>query len=411
MEINTMYALSRNSHGFLLLIAVIGLAASPEESQAQPVPTSRTTEIRQTAPSLTARVAIPLADHTILGNGIQDAFWSPDFNAIAVSGQNNSIHNLISGSTPVALPAPPVAWSTEGDRLLLRTNTDSMLIWKASTRSTILSLVKSGPFATWDTPDNKVAAGSTLGGINSGGITRVWSAITGQELFKLGSTNSQNFNDANQQVGVNMATNPEWNNTGTRLLLIRTSGTTGAVTSNTGSSAEIYDAKSWTRLVNLLLTNPDQVKIAHFSPDDSKVVLAGSNVEIRNAATGALIKKIDINNTINSAEWKPDGTQIVTATHDARYQVWNASTGSLVRTLEQASVSTSSNHKAEFSPNGQRILTVIGNKVKVWKASDGTLLQTFDHGSAVRLARWRPSNDGILTIESTGSRAHTWKVN
>jgi WD40 repeat protein len=408
-----MYALSRISHGFLLMTAVISLAASPEESQAQPTPsvTNRTVEIRRPAANLTARIVIPLADHTILGNGIQDAFWSPDFNAIALSGQNNSIYSLVSGSTPVALPAPPAAWSTEGDRLVLRTNTDSMLVWKVATRTTILSLVRSGAVATWDTPDNKVAAGPSTGIATSGGITRVWSAITGQELFKLGSTNSQNFNDANQQVGVNMATNPEWNSTGTRLLLIRTTGTAGAVTSNTGSSAEIYDATNWTRLANLVLANSDQVKIAHFSRDDSKVVLAGSNVEIRNAATGALIKRIEINNAINSAEWKPDGTQILTATHDAKYQLWDATTGALVRTLEQAAVSTSSNYKAAFSPNGQKILTVIGSKVKVWKASDGTLLQTFDHGSAVRLARWRPSSDGILTIESTGSRGHTWRVN
>jgi WD40 repeat protein len=255
--------------------------------------------------------------------------------------------------------------------------------------------------AIWSRNDARVAT-------VDGTITRVWDAASGAQLFKLGFRSSQNANDPNQQINTDAVGSPEWSNDGTKLLVVRMAGTN----SNVSGMAQIHDAANGNRLVQIFPTNaPDPLaNIAHWSPDNTKILLAGTNLEIHNATSGALIRKIDLNNDINSAEWSPNGAQIVTATQAAKFQVWDAATGALIRTLEQPAVSTSQDYKAAFSPNGGKIMTVIGSKVKIWDAASGTLLQTFDHGSPVRIARWRPSSDGVLTIEITGGKARAWRV-
>lgn len=397
----------------IIAATLIGLTASAVETKGQRIPGQ---DIRIQQPKVdprlrNIRIPLALAQHTVIASGIADAFWSPSFNEIALSGAGGgSVYGIVTGNT-VSLPGTPLGFDNDGSRMLLRTGTDSTLVWGLSTRSVIRSVFRSGSIGSFSNDGGRIVVGPGGSFPAGNGITRVWSVATGQELFKLGSNFSGSFNDPNQVLGVNVTRNPEFSPDGARLLVLHSQGNATANSVDAPTRAEIYNTSTWARLVGISMSPDDDIRFGRFSRDNTRILVAGSRVQIHDASNGAMISRMLVGSPINSVEFNSNGSQILTATHDAKYQVWNASTGALIRTIEQVSgVSTSSLYTASFSPNGSRIMTVVGNRVRIWSAADGTLLQTFDHNSMVRVARWRPSGDGILTIEIQGGRVHTWRV-
>jgi WD40 repeat protein len=100
---------------------------------------------------------------------------------------------------------------------------------------------------------------------------------------------------------------------------------------------------------------------------------------------------------VYSAEFSPDGQRIVTASRDNTAKVWDASTGKLLYSLEGH---TDCILSAVFSPDGQRIVTASKDKTaKVWDASSGKLLFDMDeHQDWVESASFRPDGKRILTV-------------
>ncbi len=404
---------TRTSRIALALATLMGLTGTVAQSTAQRIP-ARDIRIQQPTidPRLkNIRIPVALATHTVIATGVADAFWSPAFNEVALAtASGGSVYGVVSG-TAVSIPGIPLAFDNDGDRMLLRTTTDSTVILNLPTRAAVRSIFRSGTFGSFSNDGGKVVAGPSGSFADRNGITRVWSVTTGQELFKLGSNFTQSFNDPNQVQGVNVTRFPEFSPDGSRLLLLHSQGNATANSVDAPTRAEVYNTVTWARVANVSMAPNDDIRIAHYSRDNSKILVAGSRVQVHNPSNGAMISTMNVGSPINSADFDGSGSQVVTATYDAKFQVWNTSNGSLVRTIEQVNgASTSNLYAAAFSPNGSRIMTVVGNKVKIWNAADGALLQTFDHNSPVRIARWRPSGDGVLTIEITGGRVHTWKV-
>ena len=73
---------------------------------------------------------------------------------------------------------------------------------------------------------------------------------------------------------------------------------------------------------------------------------------------------------VNSAQFSPDGKNIVSASWDNTVRVWSAATGECVQTLEEHSGGVFS---AQYSPDGQKIVSASRDKtVRVW--GDPTLI-------------------------------------
>ena len=69
---------------------------------------------------------------------------------------------------------------------------------------------------------------------------------------------------------------------------------------------------------------------------------------------------------MNSAQFSPDGQQIVSGSHDGTVRIWDAVTGESVQTLEGH---TSYVNSAQFSPDGRQIVSGSGDStVRVWDA-------------------------------------------
>jgi len=85
------------------------------------------------------------------------------------------------------------------------------------------------------------------------------------------------------------------------------------------------------------------------------------------AATGASVAELKGHTSnVNSAEFSPDGTRIVTASWDQTSRVWDAATGASVAELKGH---TGDVNSAAFSPDGTRIVTAsLDNTARVWDA-------------------------------------------
>ena len=85
---------------------------------------------------------------------------------------------------------------------------------------------------------------------------------------------------------------------------------------------------------------------------------------------------------VYSAQFSPDGQRIVTASLDNTARVWEAQTGKLLATLQGHTEEVTS---AQFSPDGERIVTAsLDNTARIWEAQSGKLLATL-HGHTERV--------------------------
>ncbi|AUX40495.1 uncharacterized protein SOCE26_018960 [Sorangium cellulosum] len=121
-----------------------------------------------------------------------------------------------------------------------------------------------------------------------------------------------------------------------------------------------------------VLTHPDALHSAAFSPDGRRIVTASldNTARVWNAdGTGEPLILRGHEEVVYSAAFSPDGRRIVTASWDRTARVWNADgTGEPLVLRGHAGRL----YAAAFSPDGRRIVTASQDKtVRVWNA-DGT---------------------------------------
>jgi WD40 repeat protein len=123
-------------------------------------------------------------------------------------------------------------------------------------------------------------------------------------------------------------------------------------------------------------------------------------------ADGAMSILIGHTAPLTRAVFSPDGTRVVTASHDHTAKLWDARNG--------ASLATLTGHVADvldvtFSPNGAYILTASADKTaRLWDARTGTaLIVLAGHTGLVEAARFSPDGSHIVTV-SHDQTARVW---
>ena len=107
---------------------------------------------------------------------------------------------------------------------------------------------------------------------------------------------------------------------------------------------------------------------------------------------------------VNTAQFSPDGQRIVTASDDKTARVWEARTGKLVAIL---SGHTGRVTNAQFSPVGaQRVLTVSEDKTaRIWDAQTGKLTTTLQEKfGGITSARFSPDGQHVATVSPFGAK-------
>ena len=101
----------------------------------------------------------------------------------------------------------------------------------------------------------------------------------------------------------------------------------------------------------------------HFSPDGSQIATAaGNTAQIWNARDGQpTTPPIKHGAKLESVRFSPDGTRLITSCLDNTARVWDANSGhALSEPLNHGS------YHAEFSPDGQRVVTVGKGTARIW---------------------------------------------
>jgi WD40 repeat protein len=109
---------------------------------------------------------------------------------------------------------------------------------------------------------------------------------------------------------------------------------------------------------------------------------------------------------VNAAQFSPDGQRIVTASGDNTARIWDAKTGQELAKLSGHEFSV---RAAQFSPDGQRIVTASWDKTaRIWDAKTGQeLAKLSGHESMVNAAQFSPDGQRIVTA-SGDNTARIW---
>eukprot|EP01043_Picozoa_sp_COSAG02_P033365 COSAG02_NODE_2273_length_9263_cov_10.296377_1_plen_780_part_10 len=160
--------------------------------------------------------------------------------------------------------------------------------------------------------------------------------------------------------------------------------------------------------IHQLMGHSDDVNSASFSPDGTKVV-SGSHdqtVRIWDAVTGECEQTLQGHSShVTSASFSPDGTKVVSGSHDRTVRIWDAVTGECEQTLQGHSSYVRS---ASFSPDGTKVVSGSHDQtVRIWDAVTGECEQTLQgHSAGVRSASFSP--DGTKVV--SGSQDQTVRI-
>ena len=162
------------------------------------------------------------------------------------------------------------------------------------------------------------------------------------------------------------------------------------------------------------LRHKGTVRDVAFSPDGTRLLTASHDGTARfwDAQTGApLLADLKHNHWIFHAEFSADGGRVVTASHDRTARVWNARTGRPITPALGPMGHSIAVRDACFSPDGGRIATAgLDGTARVWDASSGEALSPLlHHGGSLQRVRFTPDGTGVLTIGSD-STARLWNV-
>ncbi len=162
----------------------------------------------------------------------------------------------------------------------------------------------------------------------------------------------------------------------------------------------------------------ERVTSVAFSPDGQYLASGGwePGVHIWQWSKGQLVRKFDADpygtrRQYGQVVFSPDGRYIAAGTigwTDISIKIWEASDGTLVRTLTGHTAPILS---VVFSPDGQYIASAGADRtIRIWQVSDGTLVRTLTgHTDVVRTLAFSPNGE-YLASGSYDNTIRIWQV-
>ncbi len=178
-------------------------------------------------------------------------------------------------------------------------------------------------------------------------------------------------------------------------------------TENPATSGTRQPVEAFGGQLAVFLGHEGVVKSAEFSPDGRQILTTSVDKTARLWDTKGNLLTVfrGHEGVVISAEFSPDGRQILTASHDKTARLWDTK-GNLLTVFREHEGEVNS---AEFSPDGQQILTTSVDKTtRLWDTK-GNLLTVFrwHEYSWVNSAEFSPDGRQILTAGSDGT-ARLW---
>jgi len=275
-----------------------------------------------------------------------------------------------------------IAYSPDGKLLATALDT-KLIIWDALTGQRLFDLV--GDFTGGSVNHIVFAPKPTASQIlvaiaQMDGVPQVWDLTTRKQVLTL---------TGHDQPCEGVAFSPD----GTRL-----------ATGDIAGTIKIWDAATGEAL--LTLEQDGQIHNLVFSPDSTRLAVAGNNGVIWDAATGQIILNLSARSVLYSITFMPDGEHIVSAHQDGTTILWDAATGQQVLVLA-GHVSTVIDVAA--SPDNQRLVTSgYDGSVRVWDTAPGSELLTLEaHDDQILEIAYSPDGTHLGTVSLDGT-AKLW---
>jgi WD40 repeat protein/serine/threonine protein kinase len=348
-----------------------------------------------------ANTAKPIRTLTGHSNGISSVAFSPDGRRIVTGSmdQTAKVWDANSGETLVTLKGhsdaiKSVAFSPDGKRIVTGSGylweffgkDYTAKVWDAGTGALLLELAgHNGTVQAVTFSPN----GQTILTGSCDRTAKVWDSVTGKELLTLKGHSAP-------VVSVAISPDGKW-----------------IVTGSFDQTAKVWDAGSGEEMLTLK-GHSASINSVTFSPDGGRIVTASGDW-MAMADHTAKVWKIGTDNnglTIHvhgptdgpfvSVAFSPDGQRIVTGIGNGTAKVWDATSAQELITLRGHTAGIGS---VAFSPDGHRILTGSSDRTAgVWDVTNGNrLLSLTGHKDEIYTASFFPDGQRLVTGSFDGT--------
>jgi WD40 repeat protein len=282
-----------------------------------------------------------------------------------------------------------VSWSSDGKYLASAATDGQVKVWDASNWQTSKTLNGAGGFSivSWSPGDKYLAAVSG----DASKAVRVWDTTNWQEEWSLHwdyevTALAWSSDGEKLAVGLESAPAQDW----------------------TGAWVRIYDVASWQNITTL--DYPYGVfalawsRVGNHLAVASVTQLGGAqsivdkwNMGGRDTPTkeGRQIPAPNVNFSLDSLSWSPDGESLAAGYIDNAVRVWDTKSGQNTVTFIGHTATVKS---VAWSPDGKRIASgSLDNTAKVWDVTTQQEIASFKHGDYVLSVAWSPDGKTLAT--------------
>jgi len=273
-------------------------------------------------------------------------------------------------------------FSANGKRLLTAAYDGTAQLWNVETGEQVRSYIghtETVYTVTFSAGERRIVTASgremDMGSISRDSSVRVWDTETGKEVNRLlghgGYVYSAIFSPDGRHV----------------------------LSSARDSTARIWDLETSRELHKF--TGIGFLRPAVFSPDGLQILaIENTNAPFRarlwSVSSGVEVARLEGHvGEIESAQFSPDGSTIVTASRDSTVRIWDPQTG---RELQKIAGHDGPVLSAIFNSDGNTLLTASADgKARLWNAKDGSEIRRFSHRGEVRQATLNKNGNRLLT--------------
>jgi WD40 repeat protein len=316
-----------------------------------------------------------------------------------------------------------VAFSPDGRRVLVASESGIAWIWGLDGSSLALNASKSRLFAAAFSPD-----GARVVTASADGVARIWNATTGEAIGGRMIHSSDVVSATFSADGSLLVTGALdgvarlWDGrTGSplgqgwaagkdsQLTVAFSPDGLSVLTVSEAGGACIWDVLTH-KLIHSLSQAGETAEVAAFSPDGAQVIVGTDNGVARlwDAKTGVLLYPwTDHGGAIAAVAFSPDGKRAATGAGDDSARIWNVETGTAEHILNGHSGPINA---LAFSPDGRVLATASeDHTARLWDVETGSPIATLGaHGGAIEALAF--SADGRLATASRDGIARLWSV-